>query len=172
MRAGAERDFAAFVAVHGTAFLRLAVLLCRDASDAEDLLQDVLEKAYRRWTVVSATDHPTAYVRRMLASRAVDRWRLRRLVEVPLMNSHDAPGIDRGDAHELRDALLRGLRALPARQRAAVVLRHCEDLSEVEVAALLGCSVGTVKSQTSRGLVRLRELLGPELAATLVGGTP
>lgn len=167
-----ERDFEQFVAAHGTGLLRLAVLLTGSRGDAEDLLQDALERAYRKWSRVQRADHPLAYVKQLLTRRAVDRRRVRRVQEVPLPSAYDAQSPEPAEATHVRDTLLRGLASLPPRQRAAVVLRHCEDLSEADVARLLDCSVGNVKSQTSRGLTRLRQLTGEELADALTGGTP
>ncbi|MEP7054954.1 MAG: SigE family RNA polymerase sigma factor [Actinomycetota bacterium] len=169
--AGRSEGFDAFVVGHAASLLRLAYLLTGDRGHAEDMLQDALERAYRHWPRVIAADRPDAYVRQVLIHAVTDRWRKRRFAEVPLtLYSDRATGDDMHDV-DLRDVLVRGLRALPVRQRTIVVLRHCFDLSEVDTAAAVGCSVGTVKSQTSRGVARLRELLGDlspaEAASTL-----
>lgn len=152
--------FEDFVAGHATSLLRLAYLLTGDRGHAEDLLQDALERAYRHWPRVVAADRPDAYVRRVLVHAVTDRFRKRRFAEVQLTPYADRATVDITRDIDLRDTLVRGLRTLPLRQRTVVVLRHCLDLSETETAELVGCSVGTVKSQTSRGLARLRELLG------------
>ncbi|MEO6713136.1 MAG: SigE family RNA polymerase sigma factor [Mycobacteriales bacterium] len=152
--------FEDFVAGHAAALLRLAYLLTGDRGHAEDLLQDALERAYRHWPRVVAADRPDAYVRRVLIHAVTDRFRRRRYAEVQLTSYADRATVDITGDIDLRDSLVRGLRALPLGQRTVVVLRHCLDLSEAETAEMVGCSVGTVKSQTSRGLARLRELLG------------
>jgi RNA polymerase sigma-70 factor (sigma-E family) len=128
-------------------------------AEAEDLLQGAYERAYRRWGRISRRDDPERYVRQMLVNASVDRWRwLRRHPEIPLVISRADPGTaDTAAAVADRDLLLRALAALPPRQRAVLVLRYFEDLSEAQTAMMLGCSVGTVKSQTARGLARLRD---------------
>jgi RNA polymerase sigma-70 factor (sigma-E family) len=150
-------SFDDFVRARSTALLRTAFLLTGDRGHAEDLLQSVLEKVARRWSTIS--ESPDAYVRRSLTNAASNRWRRRRMPEVELVEQHHRPDADRTDTVALRDQLVRGLMALPARQRAVLVLRYFEDLSEQETARALGCSVGTVKSQSSRGLARLRDLV-------------
>lgn len=151
-RPGAEFD--AFVLGQSSSLLRAAVLLTGDPAAAEDLLQDVLERLYVAWALV---DEPLPYVRRALVNSSRSRWRSRsRRPELPLLAGHDAAVADRADEGAGHDRVVRALRALPPRQRAVVVLRYLEDLSEADTAALLGCSVGTVKSQASRALARLR----------------
>jgi RNA polymerase sigma-70 factor (sigma-E family) len=145
-----------YVRGRSTALLRTAYLLTGDRGHAEDLLQSVLTKVARRWS--SITESPDAYVRRALANAAQNRWRRRRVAEIQLDRDH-AASEDAVAVVDLRDQLVRGLSRLPGRQRAVLVLRYFEDLSEQETAATLGCSVGTVKSQTSRGLARLRALV-------------
>lgn len=156
-RRGHDRDqaYANFVAAVWPPYLRLAQLLTGNRHLAEELLQDSLVTLYAHWRRVSASGDPHAYLRRMLVNGNVSGWRRRRrerLVDaVP-----DRAGPDAGSSDpELRDALL----ALPWHQRAVVVLRHYEDLSEKAVADALGCSVGTVKSQQARALARLRQIL-------------
>jgi RNA polymerase sigma-70 factor (sigma-E family) len=158
--AGRTEGFEAFVAGHATSLLRLAYLLTGDRGHAEDLLQDALERAYRHWPRVIAADRPDAYVRQVLIHAVSDRWRKRRFAEVPLTSYTDRAMGDHMRDVDLRDELVRGLRTLPVRQRTIVVLRHCFDMTEADTAEAVGCSVGTVKSQTSRGVARLRELLG------------
>jgi RNA polymerase sigma factor (sigma-70 family) len=110
---------------------------------------------------VASVDDPLAYARRSLVNASANRWRWRaRRREVPLTDSHDVVVADAGPRHDQRDELIRAIAMLPARQRAVVVLRFLEDLTEAQTAVALGCSVGTVKSQTSRALARLRELVG------------
>lgn len=139
------------------ALLRTAHLLTGDRGHGEDLLQQALERLYRHWRRIDGD--PEGWVRRTMVNLATDRWRLRS--RRPLESARPLP--DRpmtGDPHaavEHRHDLVLALRALTARQRAVLVLRYFDDLSEAEVAALLGCSVGTVKSTASKALVRLRE---------------
>ena len=149
-------DFDCFVKGRSTALLRTAFLLVGDRGHAEDLLQDVLTKTARQWHRIDGP--PEAYVRRALMNAAINGWRRRRLQETPLRAQHDNTAADLLSTIDLRDALLRGLRELAPQQRAVLVCRYFDDLSEADTAALLGCSVGTVKSNASRGLQRLREL--------------
>jgi RNA polymerase sigma-70 factor (sigma-E family) len=152
-------DFADFVSADATRLMRIAYLLTGDHEAAEDLLQETLERVYVAWPRV---DNPFAYARAALASRAANRWRDRaRRREAPLTDAADVAhaGADGSERIAQRDELVRALTQLGPRQRATVVLRYLEDLSEAETAAALGCSVGTVKSQTSRALARLRGVL-------------
>lgn len=154
-------DFDDFVRARSTGLLRVAYLLTGDRHAAEDLLQDVLEQMYVRWRRIG--DAPEAYARRALVNRSVNRWRrFTRRPEAPL-GRHDRPAPDHSEDVVVRDAVVAALRDLPPRQRAAVVLRYLDDLPVHEVAAALGCSDGTVKSNAARGLDRLRAVLGPEL---------
>jgi RNA polymerase sigma-70 factor (sigma-E family) len=137
--------------------LRTAVLLAGNREAGEDLLQTAVERLLRRWGRIDGD--PEGYVRRTLCNLAIDgyrragRWRQKeRLLRTELRQPQDATG----DV-DLRDALVRLLLQLPARQRAALVLRYREQLTDAEAAAVLGCSEGTVKSSGSRGLARLRE---------------
>jgi RNA polymerase sigma-70 factor (sigma-E family) len=155
-----EADFTDFVAHRAPALLRTAFLLCGgDRGAAEDLLQDVLSRAYPKWRRIR--DKPEPYLRASLANAAANRWRLRsrRVAEVPLENapSPTRPGHEQQIVDE--DAVVRALHELPPRMRAVLVLRFFDDMTEADAAKALRCSTGTVKSQTSRGLARLRELL-------------
>ncbi|MEV4132774.1 SigE family RNA polymerase sigma factor [Dactylosporangium sp. NPDC049742] len=146
----------ALVAERGSALLATAVLLTGSRMAGEDLLQGALERLMRSWGRVR--EDPERYLRRTMYHLAVDQWRVRRRrSEVALLA--EPPGEpDSADAVALRQALLQALAQLPPRQRAVLVLRYWEQLSEAEAADVLGCSVGTVKSTASRGLSRLREL--------------
>jgi RNA polymerase sigma-70 factor (sigma-E family) len=165
MRLGPEFDD--FVRDASPALLRTAYLLCGDRGHAEDLLQTALVRTARRWRV--ARDQPNAYTRRVLVNLAKDRWRdrSRRPAEsapVALEPSHDG-----GDEQRLlRHALLPAVLALPARQRAVLVLRYLDDLSVAETAQALGCTAGTVKSQTHAALARLRQLIADDTDLTLL----
>jgi RNA polymerase sigma-70 factor (sigma-E family) len=155
-----DETFEKFVAASSGRLFALALLLTgRRRAEAEDLLQDVLERAFRHWSRITRQDGPEPYVRKMLVNAATDRWRrLRFRREEPL--AYDSVAVAAGDeASEAadRDLLLRALAALPPRQRAVLVLRYLEDLSAEQTAAILDCTVGTVKSQSSRALARLRE---------------
>jgi RNA polymerase sigma-70 factor (sigma-E family) len=148
------------VADRGTALLRTASLLCASRADAEDLLQTALEKTYRHWARLSTESDPEPYVRRILVNLTISRarrWRILREVHMP--SPPEVPTASETHAVELRGALIEQLRRLGPRQRAVLVLRYWEDQTESEIARILGCSVGTVKSQAARGLARLRELL-------------
>jgi RNA polymerase sigma-70 factor (sigma-E family) len=155
--------FDAYVHERSPALLRLAFLLTGDTHLAEDLLQTSLVKVMGRWEQIAARGDPHAYVRKVLLHTAIG-WRRRRWQgERPSERLPEPAGeADPASAADSRERLRRALLTLPPRQRAAVVLRHYEDLSEAEAARELGCSVGTVKSQTARGLDRLRTLLSDD----------
>jgi RNA polymerase sigma-70 factor (sigma-E family) len=151
----ARADFDAFVGARSSALLRTAYLLTRDHALAEDLLQTALAKAWFAWRRIDG--EPEAYVRRILVNTYATWWRRRwngehATDELP----EPAPT---GDVHAHSDAshdLWSALGRLPRKQRAVVVLRYFEDLTETETARVLGCSVGNVKSQASRALAKLR----------------
>ncbi|MFJ9248673.1 SigE family RNA polymerase sigma factor [Streptomyces sp. NPDC101776] len=164
MNAEGLESFRDFVDSRSSALLKSAVLLCGgDRHAGEDLLQNALVKAAGRWQRI---DEPEAYVRRILYRQQVSRWRLKwRRREVSVAEPPEAgAGVDAAAAAELRLVMREALSRLTARQRTVLVLRYFEDLPEADVARLLGCSVGTVRSTTHRSLARLR-VLAPELAA-------
>ena len=163
-----RREFERFVAECSDGLLRTAYLIVWDLAEAEDLVQECLLTVARRWPRVGRMDHPRAYARRVLVNLALDgrkrRWRRRRELEASpsvLERGADEASSRRLDGIEDRSELLPALATLPPRQRAVLVLRYFEDLSEAQVAAALGCSVGTVKSTASRGLARLQAALSP-----------
>lgn len=159
MDAASGRAFEEFVQDRMMALFGTAYLLVGEVHQAEDLLQSALEKAFRKWRRIESMDHPEAYVRRIIVNLATDRWRRRRrTTEVALDEATAAIESDGTDLIDLRHALMVGLHQLPAGMRAVLVLRYWEGLSDAEVAAELGRSVGTVKSQASRGLQRLRQI--------------
>lgn len=156
-----EALFEAFVEQNSRELGRLAYLMVGNRDAADDLTADALLAAWRQWDTVRTSDHPLAYVRRVVINMAATR--VRRMVRERrwlLLFQSDAlqvaSGTDSAAVVDVRSALLR----LPAGRRACVVLRYAFDLSEQEVAELLGISVGTVKSQTSKGAEQLRRGLG------------
>lgn len=153
--------FAEFVLARQAALLRTAYLLTGQAQDAEDLVQTTLVKVVPQWRRIR--DDPEPYVRRVLVNENVSRWRRRRwrehATDVLPEALTDEP--DRAELLAVRDAL----RALAPRQRAVLVLRYYEGLSEAEIAAVLGIAPGTVKSQARDGLARLRQALPADEAA-------
>jgi len=159
-----DAEFTAFMTQSAAGLARTAWLLCGDEHRAEELVQQALMRTYLSWSTARQRD-PLAYTRRTLANLRIDTWRKRRR-EV-LMAPADVPETGHGDGgaqlHAERDQLVRALATLSTRQRRIVVLRHLEGLSEREVAADLGVSVGTVKSTASRGMARLRTELQPHL---------
>ena len=167
MRARDEDAFRDFVVGRSPSLLRTAYLLTGDWGHAEDLLQTSLAKVYRAWSRLRDHDNLDAYVRRVMVNTQTTWWRRAWKAEQPTGSLPDWPGPDATHATDDRDRLRRALLTLPARQRAAVVLRHYEDMSEAETAKLLGCSVGTVKSQCSRGLAKLRAALDDPYAGVM-----
>ena len=156
---GEQRAFEAFVADASGRLLGTANLLCGDRGHAEDLVQTALLRTARRWP--RARQQPEAYARRVLVNLAKDRWRLmgRRVGEVAVQDDVVEPA---DDAVLERERLLAAIRTLPAGQRAVLVLRFLDDMSVAETAAALDCTEGTVKSQTSRALDRIRGVLERE----------
>jgi RNA polymerase sigma-70 factor (ECF subfamily) len=157
-----EEQFHEFVRVRSSALLRIAFLLSGDVTLAEDLLQTALSKTYLAWRRLDGMDSVEAYTRRVLMNTATSWWRRRWRAEQPTSNLPECSIMDQSQVVVDRDAMWRALATLPARQRAVIVLRYYEDLTEAEAAAQLGVSVGTVKSQSARALSTLRERLGGE----------
>ncbi|MFE4537880.1 SigE family RNA polymerase sigma factor [Streptomyces scopuliridis] len=154
-----DADFEAFVAARGPRLLRMAWLLTGDAHLAEDLLQSTLAKVWPKWPRI-AGDRPEAYVRTSLVHLHASWWRRRWRGELPYGEVPDKAGtFDAYAEVDLEQSLAAAVRALPVRQRAVVVLRYFEDLSVEDTAATLGCTPGTVKSQSARALRSLRAAL-------------
>lgn len=155
--AAAMTEFAAFAEAAMPSLLRYGHALTGSPHDAADLVQTVLEKVGSRWSKVSRDQRdPMAYVRRAMANAHVSRWRRsrrERLVDVVPDQRYDTR--DRLE----NEPMWQALRTLPPRQRAVIVLRYYEDLSEAEIADVLGISTGTVKSQASRAIERLRSIV-------------
>lgn len=139
----------------GRDLLAAATLLAGGRSAGEDLLQSALERTMRAWRRIDGS--PEGYLRRTMYHLAVDGWRRRRRRPEVLAAVDPPAQPDDAEGVALRHALIASLGQLPARQRAVLVLRYFEQLTEAEAADVLGCSVGTVKSTTSRALARLRE---------------
>ena len=156
-------DFNAFVAQNLEQLVGTAYLITWDSGEAEDLVQECLFKLARRWPRVRRMQKPKAYARRVLVNLALDgsRGYARRRGELGGLSAIEAPARDLLEGVDTRVELLDALAQLTARQRAVLVLRYVNDLTEAQTAEALGCSPGTVKSNTSRGLARLREVLAP-----------
>ena len=156
-RWAASDDFDAFIRARHAALLRFAHALTGDHELAADLVQDALERTGLAWSRVQRKDDPEGYVLRIIVTGYVNWWRrLRRerLVAAVPETAYEDPSAGRPD-----ETMWRLLATLPPKQRAVIVLRFYEDLTEAEVARVLDCSIGTVKSNGSRGLARLRQAL-------------
>ena len=153
-----QAGFEEFVAARRPALLRTAYLLTGSHADAEDLVQNALIRTVPHWKRIA--DRPEPYVRQVLARESVSRWRRRRWRETSTGTLPERPLA--GPDVDGRLALRGALASLAPRQRAVIVLRYYEDLTEKDTASVLGIAVGTVKSQARDGLARLRELL-PDL---------
>jgi len=167
---GQSRDVTSFsdlVATRSTALLRTAYLVVGDHQLAQDLVQESLVKTYVAWPRLRDVTSAEAYARRIIVTTAISWHRRRSFHERPVLAIPEQAQPDRTDAFATQDLLWAQVRALPPRQRAALVLRYYEDLSESDTAQLMGCAIGTVKSQVSAGLERLRERMGPELVGFL-----
>ncbi|MGE3378393.1 MAG: SigE family RNA polymerase sigma factor [Nocardioides sp.] len=146
--------FEEFVAARSSGLLRTAYLLTHDHALAEDLLQTSLTRAWFAWSRIDG--NPEAYVRRILVNTYASWWRRKWNGEHPTEELPDRTGSDFTDGAASGQDLWSALARLPRRQRAVIVLRYFEDLTEAETARTLGCSVGTVKSQTSKAMAHLR----------------
>lgn len=177
MRAADEAEFREWAGARQAALRRTAYLLCGDWHRAEDLVQETLTKMYRRWPHLIRRDAVESYARRVLTNAHIDDRRRRSSTEVSIAilpgaahGAEGSTGVD-GDLDErasLRLTMLAALDRMPPSQRAVLVLRYWEDLSQAQTAQVLGCSEGNVKSQASRGLQALRaelQRIGVELTA-------
>ena len=157
----AREDFRSYVAARSPALLRTAYMLTGNRADAEDLLQTALAKTYLAWERIRDREAVDGYVRRVMVNTQTSWWRRRKVDEYATDELPERPtGRDATADLDLHDALWTALSTLPKRQRAMVVLRFYEDLSEAETAQVMGVSVGTVKSTTSRALAKLRDTSG------------
>lgn len=153
----AEREeFRAYVAARGAALLRTATLMTGDRGLAEDLVQTALIRTYGAWGRIRRREAVDAYTRRIMVTTYVNWWHRKWRGELPTDSLPEEPAADEfgrvEDGLSLHDALAR----LPKRMRAVVVLRYYDDRPDAEIAALLGCSTGTVRSQAARALAKLR----------------
>jgi RNA polymerase sigma-70 factor (sigma-E family) len=151
-----DLEFDEFVVSRSPRLLRTAYLLARDWAAAEDLLQTALTKAWFAWRRIEGNPEP--YVRKVIVNTYASWWRRRWNGEEPVATLPEGGSTTR-DPHaalDARDEIWRSLGRLPKRQRAVLVLRYFEDLSEKETAKIMGCSIGTVKSQTAKALAKLR----------------
>lgn len=155
----ADEDFAEFVAGSLSRLLRFGHVLTGDADAAADLVQEALARTLRAWRR-RPIDDPSAFVRKVMVNCYASAWRRRLTAPVTVADLGDLPtGRNETEAVDQRDAVWRALRVLPPRQRAVTVLRYYDDLTEAEIAAVMGTSAGTVKSQAARALRRLGSLL-------------
>ena len=155
--------FEEFAATRLPAVLRFAGVLTADRALAEDVVQEVLIRASKRWDQISQLDRPELYVRKMIVNEYIS-WRRRSWRLLPLGSAaeiDDRITPDHADQHAERDALLIEIGKLPRRQRAVLVLRYYEGLSDLEIAGILGCAPGTVRGHASRALATLRIELSP-----------
>lgn len=156
-----RQEFAAFVAQHSRSLNRLAYLMVGDEHAGEDLAAEALLASWQHWDRVRQADQPLAYVRRILVNQASGHFRRRArdltvVDRLQLMAPQSSQDPDTAAVVDVRSALMR----LPPRRRACLVLRHCFELTEQDVAQALGISVGTVKSQTSKAVAQFRRELG------------
>ncbi|MFC9971508.1 SigE family RNA polymerase sigma factor [Spirillospora sp. NPDC127200] len=157
-----DDEFEEFVRARTPALLRSAYLLTGDQHLAEDLVQTALARTHGSWRRLERAGNADAYTRKVMYHLQVRWWRRRRFAETPLEHAPERAAPDTGDLSDVGVDLRRALLRLAPRQRAVLVLRYFEDRSESEAAALLGCSVGTIKSQSAKGLARLRVLMAAE----------
>jgi RNA polymerase sigma-70 factor (sigma-E family) len=162
--------FSELVAARSPALLGTAYLVVGDHQLAQDLLQEALVKAYVAWPRLRDPAKAEAYVRRTMVTTAISWRRRRSFHERPVDRVPEARDADETERLATQDMLWEQVRSLPPRQRAALVLRYYEELSEAETAELLGCSVGTVKSQVSAALGKLRERVGLDSIVLLPDG--
>jgi RNA polymerase sigma-70 factor (sigma-E family) len=151
-----DAAFRDYVLTRSTALLRMAIMLTGNRADAEDLLQAALVKTYRSWSKINDRAALDAYVRRAMVNTHISWWRRRRLDEYPTDELPDQVVADHARESDMAEVVRRALDRLPQRMRAAVMLRYFEDMTEPEIAATLGISLGTVKSTVSRAVARLR----------------
>ena len=153
---GDDAAFRDYVLTRGTALLRVAIMLTGNRADAEDLVQAALAKTYLAWDKINDRAALDAYVRRAMVNTHISWWRRRKFEEYPTDELPDQVIPDDARESDTAEMVRRALDRLPHRMRAAVMLRYFEDMTEPEIAATLGVSLGTVKSTVSRAVARLR----------------
>jgi RNA polymerase sigma-70 factor (sigma-E family) len=158
--AAAEAEFSEFVNGRWLQLVRLGFVLTGDRGLAEDLAQTALARAYASWPQVRRAGDPDAYVRRVMVNANHSRFRKRRVAEQLTGTVPEPPPAEVADGSDNRVTLIAALMSLPLGQRSVVVLRFWLDMTEAQVAQALGCSVGTVKTQGSRALAKLRACTG------------
>lgn len=163
-RSAAEAlSFDGFVREHGQHLFRVSLLIAGNRADAEEAVQEALLRAFRRWDRVIAAENPGAYLRAMVVNQTVSHWRGTGRRELPVAEVHPVgvpnAELDRWSEHEVLWSACRGL---PAKLRAAVVLRFYEDLDYSEIADILRCRESAARARVSRGLAKIREQLGEE----------
>ena len=151
-----EPEFLDYVQTRRRALLRTAYLLTRNEADAEDLVQSALAKTYLAADRIEDRSALDGYVRRAIVNTHISWWRRRRLVELPTDELPDEAVADHAVSSDLQETLRRALDRLPGRMRAAIMLRYYDDMTEAEVAEILGVSLGTVKSTVARAVAKLR----------------
>jgi len=151
-----DAAFRDYVLARGTALLRIAIMLTGNRADAEDLVQAALASTYLAWDKINDHAALDAYVRRAMVNTHISWWRRRKLEEYPTDELPELVVADHARDSDLAEVVRRALDRLPERMRAAVMLRYFEDMTEPEIAALLGVSLGTVKSTVSRAVAKLR----------------
>ena len=162
-REGHEAAFRDFATARSARLFRTALLMMGDYQLAQDLLQEALVRTYVAWPRLRDVDKAEAYTRRVVVTTSISWRRRSSFHERPAETLPDTAVPDLADLVADKADLWSQLHALPPRQRAAVVLRYCEDLSEVQTAELMGCSVGSVKRHASLGLGKLRDRMGGRL---------
>jgi RNA polymerase sigma-70 factor (sigma-E family) len=161
--------FTEFISARSASLFRTAYLIVGDHQLAQDLLQESLIKTYMAWPRLRDPSKAEAYTRKTIVTTAISWRRRRSFHERPMEVLPDMAVPDPGEAVTTRAWMVTQLRSLPPRQRAAIVLRHYEDLSEAQTAEVMGCSVGAVKSHVSTGLGRLRDRLGASFLTAPLG---
>jgi RNA polymerase sigma-70 factor (sigma-E family) len=151
-----DAAFRDYVLARGTALLRIAIMLTGNRADGEDLVQAALAKTYLAWDKINDRAALDAYVRRAMVNTQISWWRRRRVEEFPTDELPDQVVADHARDSDMAEVVRQALDRLPQRMRAAVMLRYFEDMTEPEIAATLGISLGTVKSTVSRAVARLR----------------
>jgi len=167
-----EERFTDFVRAHSGTLFRTAYLMTGDYQRSEDLLQATLVRVYQHWSRVDVMERPVAYARRVLVNQANSWWRRRSSHELPSDFAHEPSWSGHVDDVAEHDRVWRAVLSLPPRQRAVMVLRYYEDLSEFDIAEALGMAPGTVKSNAHAAQRRLADILGEPTVETVEGVQP